>query len=239
MRRVPEYQRVYDDLKNKITDGSYKKGEVIPNESQLEEIYAVSRTTIRKAVSMLVQDGLISVKQGFGTTVLNDKTSQNLNCFNSLTETLKRRGYKVGVRGVYLEEIAADDFLAEQFGCQSGDRLVCIYRIHLANEHPVAIARNYILKELVPGIMEKKDKILSLYKFLKEEYGISYMAATDTISACNADYEEARVLEIEPRDALLTVKRKCYIGDRVCELALVKIIAKLHEFEVYTKGENI
>ncbi len=188
---------------------------------------------------MLVQDGLISVKQGFGTTVVNNKTSQNLNCFNSLTETLRRRGYKVGVRGVYLEEIPADDFLAEQFNCELGMRLICIYRIHLANERPVAIARNYIPKELVPGIMEKKDKILSLYKFLKEEYGISYMAATDTISACNADYEEAHVLEIEPRDALLTVNRKCYIGDRVCELALVKIIARLHEFEVFTRGDNI
>ena len=239
MSRVPEYQRVYDDLKSKILDGSYKKGEIIPNESGLEDIYNVSRTTVRKAVSMLVGDGLISVKQGFGTTVVNDKTRQNLNCFNSLTETLRRRGYKVGVRGVHLEEIPADDYLAEQFACQQGDRLICIYRIHLANDKPVAIARNYILKELVPGILDKKDKILSLYKFLKEEYGISYAAATDTISACNADYEEARVLEIEPRDALLTVKRKCYIGDRVCELALVKIIARLHEFEVFTRGDSI
>lgn len=238
MSRLPEYQKVYEDLKSKIAGGEYKKGELIPNETRLEQIYAVSRTTVRKAVSMLVRDGLISVKQGFGTTVVNDKTSQNLNCFNSLTETLRRRGYRVGVRGIFAEEIAADDFLAEQFECEPGTRLVCIYRIHTANDKPVAIARNYIPTELVPGIIKKTDRILSLYKFLKEEYGISYTLSIDTISACNADYEEARVLEIEPREALLTVNRKCYVGDRVKQLALVKIIARLHQFEVYTQGDE-
>ena len=235
MSRTPEYTRVYNALKNLIADGTYKRGELLPNETQLEEVYGVSRTTVRKAVSMLVQDGLISVRQGIGTTVLSNKTKQNLNYFNSLTATLERRGYDVGVKDVYVTDIAADAFLAEQFDVELGTKLVCVYRTHIADGVPVAIARNYLFKEDVPGMAEKKDRILSLYRFLKEEYGITYNLAEDTISACNANYEEAMLLGVEPGEALLTVVRKCYTGDKVSQLALVKIIASRHEFVVVTK----
>lgn len=47
--RLPAYLRVYQQLKNDILDEKYKVGEMIPVERQLEEIYAVSRITIRKA----------------------------------------------------------------------------------------------------------------------------------------------------------------------------------------------
>ena len=239
MSRIPAYRTVYDDLRTKIVEGFYKKGDLLPNETQLDEIYGVSRTTVRKAVEMLVQDGFISVRQGFGTQVINNKTVQNLNCFNSLTETLQRKGYEVGVQGIYIEDTKADAYLSEQFGIDMGTPLVCIYRTHLADGKPVALARNYILRKLVPGIHEKKKEIMSLYRFLKKEYDIVYTLAKDTISACSANYEEAQVLDIDPGEALLTVNRKCYIGDSVCELALVKIIASQHEFEVYTKGDEL
>lgn len=234
MSRVPAYRIVYDDLKSKIIEGFYKKGALIPCETQLDEMYNVSRTTVRKAVSLLAQEGYITVKQGFGTRVTNNKTVQNLNCLTSLTETLKRKGYDVSVEGVYVEDIKADVFLSEQFGADEGTPLVCIYRTHLADGSPVAVARNYILRSLVPGIKEKQGEIISLYKFLKENYNLTYTLAKDTISACGASYEEARLLGVEPNTALLTVNRKCYIDDSVCELALVKIIASRYEFEIFT-----
>lgn len=238
MARFPAYRIVYEDLKKKITNEEYKKGELLPNESQLDEIYNVSRTTVRKAIQMLVEDGYIKVKQGFGTIVTTNKTVQNLNCFNSLSETLKRRGYTVEVEGVEVREVYADEFLAKQFDVAKGFPLICIYRTHLADGVPVAIARNYILKELVPGIKSRASEIVSLYSFLKNNYGITYDAALDTISACNSDYEEAKLLGVETGVALLTVNRKCYINERVSELALVKILASRHEFQVYTNGEE-
>lgn len=239
MSKIPSYRIVYNDLKSKIVDGLYQKGDLLPCESQLDEIYHVSRTTVRKAIGLLMQDGYITVKQGFGTRVVNNKTVQSLNCLTSLTETLKRKGHEVSVDGVYVEYIKADAFLAEQFELSEGADLVCIYRTHIADGKPVAIAKNYIVKDLVPGIKEKQSQISSLYQFLKEQYHISYTLAKDNISACNANYEEARVLRVEPNTALLTVNRKCYIYDRVCELALVKIIASCHEFEIFAQGEGM
>ena len=66
-------------------------------ESELERIYHVSRTTIRKAIKMLVEEETLEVRQGRGTKVLNYKAKQNYIHVSSVTETLRKRGYDVKV----------------------------------------------------------------------------------------------------------------------------------------------
>ena len=69
----PEYRRIYNALRKAIEAGEYPVGTRLPPEPQLEKIYNVSRTTIRKAISLLVSEKLVSVKQGFGTQVLRTR----------------------------------------------------------------------------------------------------------------------------------------------------------------------
>lgn len=64
MRNEPAYITVYNKLKNEINRGTYPIGCFLPKECELEEIYQVSRTTIRNAVKMLVKEGLVEVRQG-------------------------------------------------------------------------------------------------------------------------------------------------------------------------------
>ena len=64
------YQRVYEALKSQIETAKYPTGTLLPPEPELEKLFSVSRTTIRKAVSMLAEEGYVYVKQGKGTSVL-------------------------------------------------------------------------------------------------------------------------------------------------------------------------
>ena len=50
------FKEIYADIKRKIENGVYKKGGVLPNEGELQKIYQVSRTTVRKAVEQLVEE---------------------------------------------------------------------------------------------------------------------------------------------------------------------------------------
>lgn len=234
--KKPAYLCVYKSLKSNIIGGEYKIGSLIPPEPTLCDMYGVSRTTIRKAVEMLIKDGFITVKQGFGTQVISQKTNQNLNCLTSISQTLSVKGYEIGVKNVYIEELNADRSLAQEFDVDIGTPLMCVNRIQLADNNPVTIAKNYILASLVPKLQNYTGEIKSLYSFLKENYDLSYTTARDTISACNASYEEAAVLEVPPKTALISVKRKCYLGDSVAELDLVKIIGDKYEFEIFMQN---
>ena len=69
MARIPAYRKMYAHLKNEIKTGNYQPGSFLPTEAEMEKEFGVSRTTVRKAISMLTQEGYLSVRQGRGTEV--------------------------------------------------------------------------------------------------------------------------------------------------------------------------
>ena len=99
MKNIPAYKIVYSSLKQSIRDGSLPPGSFLPTETELCKQFNVSKTTIRKAISLLAQEGHIRVTQGRGTEVLDSSTTQKLNTVSSFTETLVQKGYSVSTRG--------------------------------------------------------------------------------------------------------------------------------------------
>ncbi|WP_257301263.1 GntR family transcriptional regulator [Parafannyhessea umbonata] len=54
---TPLYQQVMDSIKDDVDSGKYQTGQRIPSEGELSQIYSVSRITVRRAVSELVDRG--------------------------------------------------------------------------------------------------------------------------------------------------------------------------------------
>ena len=148
--KKPAYLCVYKSLKSNIIEGEYKIGSLIPPEPALCDMYGVSRTTIRKAVEMLIKDGFITVKQGFGTQVISQKTNQNLNCLTSISQTLKVKGYEIGVKNVYIEELKADRNLAQEFDVEIGTPLIA--------DGLYAEGESLFLSKIKPGYRKSNNK---------------------------------------------------------------------------------
>ena len=66
---VPLYMQVYEALLNKIKDGSYQSGALLPSERELSALFKVDRLTVRRSLEMLVNEGLVEKKPGLGTWV--------------------------------------------------------------------------------------------------------------------------------------------------------------------------
>jgi DNA-binding GntR family transcriptional regulator len=66
---VPPYRQLYAILRDQITSGELPPGAAIPSLTHLMQQYGTARTTCRKAVALLVADGLVTVVQGWRTTV--------------------------------------------------------------------------------------------------------------------------------------------------------------------------
>lgn len=71
-------EKVSIAIKNDIASGKLKKGEKIPPEPELMEIYSVGRSTIREAVKSLAMSGILKVQQGFGTIVASKTKEEPL-----------------------------------------------------------------------------------------------------------------------------------------------------------------
>ncbi|MCK1991065.1 GntR family transcriptional regulator [Peribacillus muralis] len=78
----PKYQVIIDDLKNKILTGEYSVGEQVPTESVMQEMYNVSRQTVRKSILELSNEGFLRSEKGSGTYVSNQYQSSGGNSKN-------------------------------------------------------------------------------------------------------------------------------------------------------------
>ncbi|MDR2184966.1 MAG: GntR family transcriptional regulator [Treponema sp.] len=232
----PIYQDVYFKMRKLITTGEYIAGDFLPTEDRLEDIYGVSRTTIRKAVEMLAADGYIEVKQGRGTKVLDYQYTQDLNRVTSVSDTLRQKGYEVTIKDIYIDRIDASIHIAEKLEVAENAGLYRIQRVLSADAVPTAILINYISVGLAPGLDEKSGKISRLYKFLESEFGIFIDSCVDTIFAKNADFVESQMLNIKPGSALLEIHRVTCQAGRPITYDISTMRADRYQFEVKTSG---
>lgn len=234
----PAYVRMYDALKKDIFNGEYGVGDYIPSEPELEKRFGVSRTTVRKAVDLLSREGFLSAKQGQGTRVLDYKTSQNLNTVSSFSETLRKKGYEVTSQGMQIDLAQASHSVAEHLGVEDGQKVVRIQRIQLADGKPIAIMRNFILPEKVPGIEKYVGKFSSLYKFLEERYSLNIDEARDSIFARCADFGESAMLQIDIGSAILCMRRATYYHGEPVTADSISIVGDKYEIDINMKGRE-
>lgn len=68
----PLYEQVFNRIKDSVRSGEYKKGDLIPSEKELMELMGVSRVTVRQALKMLSDSGIIETRKGKGSIVAVD-----------------------------------------------------------------------------------------------------------------------------------------------------------------------
>ena len=91
---TPLYQQLVDSIKEQIQSGKIKEGDKLMTEQELSEVYNVSRITVRKAMELLSDEGIVVKKQGIGTFVASKKLNRVMENVSSFTESCERAGHK-------------------------------------------------------------------------------------------------------------------------------------------------
>ena len=222
------YQDVALRLRQAISDGTYPPGSRLPSEHELAQRFGVARSTIRHALTVLGEDGLIASHQGARRTVLAEPRLQNFGELRSFSRWARSIGAEPTGRVELLERRAATEVQAHELGLAPGDPLVYVVRVRLLDGVPVMIERT--------AYVERAGTLLTLIDLEHEsiserleEHGIVFAHAEHTIDAVNASPDDARLLEIEPGLALLRERRRAtdphgralewsedrYVGDAV------------------------
>lgn len=238
MNTVPNYRRVYSKLKREIKDGIYKPGMLLPTESELENQFSVSRTTIRKAVSLLVIDGYIKPKQGKGTEVLDFSTTQKLNYLTSITETLKEKGYNVITKGMDIKRIKAPENVADALNISTNCYVYILQRVQWANDQPIAIMINYLRENAVPEFEKHINTFTGLYAFLEKQYNLILQSAWERITATSAEFTESQILQIPVGAPLILSKRISYTEQGPIEYGIIKLVGDKYEYSIHLEGRK-
>mgnify|MGYP002561876359 CR=1 FL=1 len=238
MARTPAYREVYQSLKQQIKEKRYPCGTLLPTEPELEQQFSVSRTTVRKAVSMLAADGYVKVTQGKGTEVLDTSTVQKLNSITSITEALTAKGYCVTTQGMDIRKTAAGEQVAQALEIPEGEEVYQIQRLQCADGIPIAIMTNYLKVGQTPGLESYSGTFSGLYSFLEQKYNIVMREAVEYLSAVAASFTEAQLLHIEVGAPLLCSRRISCNSLGVFEYSVNKLVADKYEYCVYLHGRE-
>ena len=206
----PLYQIVAESIYSQVKTGQLKANERIPSESELCREYSVGRNTVRRAISELVNEGVLRTIQGVGTFVVDnrlDKTAEYLFGFSQEMQLLDRT---VSSKVLEAKIISADPFLSRRLQIQLGAEVVFLYRVRYMDEEPTAIERSYLPHELCPGILEYDFSSDSLYEILSTVYGKMPNHAEQVIEASLATPEVAQLLDLIPPAVVFVFHRDTY-----------------------------
>lgn len=191
----PLYTQVANKLRFDIENGKYIKGEKIPTENELCQIYNVSRITIRNALEELEKEHLLLRKQGKGTFVAREKFRRDISRGSSFTQICLENGQIPGAKVIKsLIEDANEADIAE-LKLDSASKVIVIERIRYADNIPVALEISRF-PERFSFLLDEDFNNKSLISLLLEKYKISFTCCTKVIELIYANYEMARYLSL-------------------------------------------
>ena len=239
--RTLKYIKIYTELKRAILSGQYLSGSFLPSENELCACYNVSRTSVRKAISMLEQEKLVETSQGRGTEVLygtrmvRPMKIQVYQKVSSITSEYLCDGSAVAMNSI-VDIVTASREQCSVFHLPGGSSLYRIRRLKVIGHTPYSYLVSYVPCILAPGLEKHNGQVFVLYDCLKSEYGIESTSVVEKISCDIARFLESNLLAVSVGSPLILTKRTAMCGDTVMEYTETWLRPDVYQISVSMKG---
>lgn len=208
MKEAPQYRKVYLQLRKHILSGAYKPGDILPSENELCVVNNVTRPTIRKALDILSNDGLIKKHQGLGSVVQNIRKGIGILSISGTTSAIGSESLKTSivVKPQVQQWPESFPFALTEIEKESG----CIYleRLRLLDDQAVFFDISYLPNINLPRFTSRNLKNESLFEVLKEHYNIDVRGGEQYIKAILPEQKIMQYLEVSNKKPILNLVRK-------------------------------
>ncbi len=207
---VPRHYRLRAALVEKIASGQWAPHQPIPSERALEEMFKVSRTTVRRALDDLVRQGLVYREHGRGTFVapVHDVAPQAK--LLGFAEELERTGRPVFARALEWEVMPAAADMAGLLSLAEGDPVVRVHRVFELDHAPVLFVESFLPRDLGgPDLVQRLIETGSLYR-AAELGGIIIARGEQRLRAVLIDEQTAERLGVPAGSPGLELTRTTY-----------------------------
>jgi GntR family histidine utilization transcriptional repressor len=202
----PLHQRIRSDIEARIRSGEWAPGHRAPTEAELMARYACSRMTVNKAMTALVEAGLIVRRKRAGSFVARPRVHAPVLNIPDIQSEILARGEVYAFRLLTRAVREADG--GEEVELAAGGKLLALDGVHDAGGRPFALERRLVSLKAAPG-MEIAD-------FGQHPPGgwllehVAWTEAESRISAVNIGSDDARLLSLDEGAACLVVDRRTW-----------------------------
>ncbi|WP_327439810.1 GntR family transcriptional regulator [Pseudomonas donghuensis] len=205
---TPLYLQLARNLEQAIHAGQWKAEQALPSERSLSEALDISRVTARKALEVLLEQGLIRRIQGSGTFI-TPRLEQPLSRLSSFSEMLRLKGFTPSSQWLERSIDAPSSDELVRLGLSPSEQVVHLKRLRKADDIVMAVEYSTLPARLLSNPEAIGD---SLYQYL-DQIGKPVVRALQHIRAINASAELAARVGIQPGTAMLLMTRVGYLDD--------------------------
>lgn len=216
---IPLYFQIAEDIRKQIESGHIEHGQQIPTEKELEEMFGVSRTTIRQALADLTRDGLLERKRGQGTYVrsVSRQFDEPVLGIRSYAQEAIKQGFRPTTKLLSLRVLRPTAEVEHELRLAEDEEVVVIKRLRLLDGEPSGVDATYIPVRLVPGLSKDDfsdaEDTQSLYFILENKYGHVLDEAEEIIDATATNEEESRLLGVKTKTPINLRRRVVFLPD--------------------------
>ncbi len=195
-------------LAERIAAGQLRPGQRLGAERALAADLGVSRATLRQALAVLADSGVVRrvPGRGGGTFVSKDKIERDTSRVVGVPALLRSQGVVAGTQVLSARLSAADEPVARALGLRRGDLVVDLNRIRLADGSPIVVEHARFPADRFLGLLELPLGG-SVYELLEEHFGTRPAEAVEQIEVVTASPDEAQVLDVPAGAPLLAITR--------------------------------
>jgi len=194
---TPIYVRLANYYRLQIKSGELPEGAKMIPEEEICQVLGISRTTVRQAMNLLVEQGLLVRYRGKGTYVSQKKYSRSFNHLYNFSSDMEAMGVTPS-SSTLKQEIIGVQGTAVQTALELPDDKASAFhlkRIRMADGQPVLIEDTYIPSFLCPGIERHDFEKSSLYEVLKNTYNLTPYSASESLQGIIIPRHERTLLQ--------------------------------------------
>lgn len=207
---LPLYHRLYVILRERIVNGDYCEGDVLPSEADLMSSFGVSRITVKRALDDLAKNGLVARSRGRGTTVTQAGASLRVGSpisasIDGLLTSLSAIGQGTSVEIDSFGYQPASPYVAEQLRIAPGTVVQRVARVRHLHDTPFSLSTTYVLESIGRGYTAEDLIAQPLIDLLRRTVTISQVQ--QAITCTLADNVSAGLLKVSVGSPLLKMRR--------------------------------
>ena len=212
--RLPRYQQIRDMLVNEIAQRVWSVGECMPTEAELARSYDASIGTIRKAIDLLVADGLVERSQGKGMFVRRPSFASSL--FRFFRHSTKDGEATLPSSRIISRQLEAPpDEVRRSLHLAPDARAIRMERLRILNAKSLLLEEIWLSENRFPNFLSLAPGLLDplLYPAYETHFGILITRAMETLSVMPGDRRINQALDLDAAAPLMVIERCAFDHD--------------------------
>lgn len=208
-----KFQEIFFDIESDILNQNYKAGELLPSENKLAKMYNVSRETIRKALTLLLESGYIQKKQGKGSIVLDvkrfDFPISGLTSYKELKDAQQIESQTILVKN---KITTIPEYIADFIKVSKDTKVHELVRSRKVEGEVIILDKDYLLTSIIPEMPDEEAEN-SIYHYIENKLGIAIGFARKEFVVEPATKEDKELMDLHGDTHVVVTRSEVHLED--------------------------